>query len=334
MKDLTVFKIFFRIVACLVVLFNVLPLQQAEAQDLLYNKHKLKIVTTTGHIADLVRNIVGDRMDVEALMGTGSDPHLYRPTRSDLVKLRRADIVFYNGLHLEAQLTDVFKKLADTRPNSVIAISTALDDKDLIYDEGASYTYDPHVWMNVNNWAQVIDLVLKTITPFDEPNSDLYKEAAAEYREKLDKLDYRIQVAIATIPRNKRVLITAHDAFGYLGQAYGMAVLGVQGLSTESEAGLKRIESMIELIVDRGIEAVFTESSVDDRNIKALIEGAAARNHHVFEGGELYSDALGPEGSFGDNYIGMMVHNVSLIAEALGGDSKALDDYRKAALRD
>lgn len=321
------FKPALKAIAILIALTALLPLQ-AQAQHLLYQKPKVKIVATTSQIADIIHNITGDHMQVTTLMGSGIDPHLYRPTRSDLFALKSADIIVYNGLNLEAQLQGVISKMAETKP--VISVAKALNKKDLIFEE--EETFDPHIWMNVNNWSRSIDPILETLQTFDERNAVAYGEAAKAYRKKLDKLDYNIQVAIATIPRDKRILITAHDAFGYLGQAYGMAVVGIQGLSTESEAGLQRIESIIDTIIKHDISAIFTESSVDDRNIEAIIEGVKARNHHTFIGGDLYSDAMGEKGSFADNYIGMMVHNVSIISEALGGSSKSLDSYRKDAI--
>ncbi len=321
MKVDGLFKLFFKfgfLALALATLFS----NAAFAQRELYIKGTT-IVTTTAQVADLVRNIVGDHMKVEALMGTGTDPHLYRPTRSDLVRLRKADIIFYNGLHLEAQMVDVLKEMGKTK--DVVEIASALPQKDLIY--GTQKVFDPHIWMNVNNWAQSIGLVVDTVSEFDEGQREFYVAAGAAYRKKLDHLDYKIQVAMETIPRHKRILITAHDAFGYFGQAYGVAVLGVQGLSTQSEAGLKHIESLVDIIVKRKIEAVFAETSVDQRNIDALVEGAAARGHMVVIGGALYSDAMGAEGTMADSYIGMMVHNVDMIAVALGGDKGTFSEY-------
>lgn len=328
MKVHTLFKLFFKFGFLSLVLVTFFA-NTAFAQQQLYVKH-MKIVTTTGQIADLVRNVVGEHIEVESIMGTGTDPHLFRPTRSDLATLRNADIIFYNGLHLEAQMADVFKKMAKVKP--VVAIASALPRNDLI--SGQQTAFDPHIWMNVNNWARSIDLIIETIADYDEANVAAYEEAGAAYKEKLNHLDYKIQVAVATVPREKRILITAHDAFGYFGRAYGVAVMGVQGLSTESEAGLQHIENLVDIIVKRRIKAVFAESSVDHRNIEALIEGAAARGHVVKLGGVLYSDAMGPEGSMADNYIGMMVHNVDTIARALGGDDMTFTDYRSAYERE
>jgi len=312
------------------LLFLTLSLSGAAfAQQQLYIK-KTKIVTTTGHIADLVRNIVGENMEVEALMGTGVDPHLWRPTRSDLVKLKKADIVFYNGLHLESQMSTLLKDLAKTK--SVLAISSVLPSQDLIQKQNK--IIDPHIWMNVNLWAQAIDLVVDVVSDFDEERRDKYEAAALAYRKKLDHLDYRIQVAVSTIPRKSRILITGHDAFGYFGQAYGLAVLGVQGLSTESEASLYHIENLVDIIVKQNIHAIFVENSVDKRNIQSLIEGASARGHNVKIGGSLYSDSMGAKGSFADTYIGMMVHNVATITASLGGDTNEFSDYELAYQRE
>jgi len=306
-----------------------LVLSEAHAQDSLYRPNNLKIVTTTGHIADLVHNIVGEYAQVESMMSTGSDPHLFRPTRSDLLLLKEADIIFYNGLHLEAQMGDVLERMGETKP--VIALSSTLPLEDLIHE--GEKVYDPHFWMNVNYWAGTIDLVVDTLTPFMPSREKQLSEAAEAYRQELDELDYKVQVAVASIPEEKRVLITAHDAFGYFGRAYGMNVIGIQGLSTESEAGIQHLENLIDLVIEHDIRAIFAETSVSPRNVEAIVEGAKARGHDIRIGAELFSDSLGPEGEPTDNYIGMMVHNVTAIAEELGGNASALKENRMEILR-
>lgn len=280
------------------------------------------IVTTTAQIGDIVSNIAGPNMRVEFLMGTGVDPHLYRPTRSDVIKLKRADIVFYNGLHLEGQMAELLEKLGEKKP--AIAIAESLPAGAIHEDEKGAH--DPHIWMDVKNWISGTDIVTRTLADYAPEQTGQFTARASAYKEKLKQLDAHTKEAIASIPENKRVLVTAHDAFGYLGFAYDIEVFGIQGISTDSEAGLKRMEELVSLLVEREIPAIFIESSVSDRNIRALIEGAAARGYKVTIGGELYSDAMGKYGTYEGTYIGMMDHNINVITSALSGNTTPLQD--------
>jgi len=290
------------------------------------------IVTTTAQIGDIVSNIAGPDMRVEFLMGTGVDPHLYRPTRSDVVKLKRADIVFYNGLHLEGQMVELLEKLSDEKP--AVAISESLPKSDIrkiAGDQINAGAHDPHIWMDVNNWISGTDLVAKTLSEYAPEQTSQFTDRAAAYRKKLEHLDSHVKKSMASIPENRRVLVSAHDAFGYLGAAYGIEVIGIQGISTNSEAGLRRMEELVTMLVERKIPSVFIESSVSDRNVRALIEGAAAQGHKVSIGGELYSDAMGKSGTYKGTYIGMMDHDIEVITAALGGKVTPLQD--RLALR-
>lgn len=280
---------------------------------------RISVVTTTAQIADIAKNLKSDAMDVTHLMGTGVDPHIYRPTRSDIVKLRNADIIIYNGFHLEGQMVELLETLA--KEKTVLSIGDEISNDLLL--EGGTATYDPHIWMNVGVWIEATKAVEKTFSDFAPDLKDHFNARAQDYTKQLTALDQHIKDTISTIPDKARTLITAHDAFGYFGDAYGIEVIGIQGLSTESEAGLKRMEELVDLVSANKIPAIFTETSVNDRNIKALIEGAKNKGHDVALGGSLYSDAMGKEGSYEGTYIGMMDHNLRTITKALGGTATA-----------
>lgn len=278
----------------------------------------LKIVATTGMIADAARQVGGAEVSVKALMGAGVDPHAFRQTRSDIVAMTRADLTLRHGLFLEAQMEAFFADLS--RKRTVVAVAEQLSrDKLRAHDDYAD-KFDPHVWMVPTLWAEVISAVEQTLSAARPEASDSFAANATAHRAALEQLDHYARTSLAQIPQDQRLLLTAHDAFGYFGAAYGLEVLGIQGISTESEAGLSRIRDMADLLVSRNIRAVFVESSVSDRNIRALIEGAAARGHKVRIGGELYSDAMGPDGTYEGTYLGMLDHNITVIASALGAD--------------
>lgn len=278
---------------------------------------KLEIVATTGMIADAVRQVGGERVNVEALMGPGVDPHLYRQTRTDIIRMTRADAIIWHGLYLEAQLEDFFADLSQRK--KVVALGERLDKAKLLDHGEYKGRYDPHVWMDPTLWRDVVIAARDTLTEIDQAGKADYESNAARHLAEIDRLATYSEAVLSTVPQDARVLVTAHDAFNYFGRAYGFEVLGIQGISTESEAGLKQIEAFVNTIVERKIKAVFVESSVADRNVRALIEGAAARGWTVEIGGELYSDAMGETGTYEGTYVGMIDHNVSTIARALGG---------------
>ncbi|MGB6222410.1 metal ABC transporter solute-binding protein, Zn/Mn family [Haloferula sp.] len=283
---------------------------------------RYKTVATVGMIADVVRQIAGDKTEVEGLIGEGVDPHLYKPTGSDVKKLQAADIVFYNGLMLEGKMGDVLVRVASSGKPVHAVTERILESKDFVMSTEENH-YDPHVWMDVAGWIKASSVIGDSLAKYDPANANYYKDRTSQYIDQLNKLDEYARVSIASIPEGKRVLVTAHDAFSYLGRAYGIEVRGIQGLSTESEAGLKDINQLVDFLVENKIPAVFVESSVSQKNIKALIEGARANGHEVKIGGELFSDAMGPTGSYEGTYIGMIDHNVTTITRALGGDAPA-----------
>ncbi len=273
------------------------------------------IVTTISQIGQPLSLITGKKVSVQTLMKQGVDPHLYRLTRSDIKKLVHADLIVYNGLDLEAQMTGMMAQFAKHKP--VVSVGDSLPKNELLYFQ--EKYHDPHIWMAPLLWKRAIGVAIDAIVELDPQNAHFYRVNAAKYFERLSNLDIRTRAEISTIPRPNRVLVTAHDAFGYFGRSYGLEVLAVQGMSTESEPGIKKIEDLVNTLVERRIGAVFVETTVSNRNLRALIEGAAAQNHIVKIGGSIFSDAMGTIGSYTGTYIGMFSHNVATIVSALGG---------------
>lgn len=282
---------------------------------------KLKVVATTGMIADAVRRIGGDMVEVRALMGPGVDPHGYRQTRSDIVAMTRADLVLWHGLYLEAQMEQFFADLGEKR--SVVAVAEGLDKSNLLSHADYHGRFDPHVWMDPMIWSDVAAEIARALSAAQPGNAAQIEANLTAYQAELTALATYAQDALAKVPTEARVLVTAHDAFSYFGAGYGFEVVGIQGISTASEAGLNRISEVVNTLVARDIRAVFVETSVSDRNMRALIEGAAAQGHEVVIGGSLYSDAMGAEGTYEGTYIGMIDHNVTTIARALGAEVNA-----------
>jgi len=291
----------------------------AQSADAARARKPYTIVATTGMVADVARNVAGERAEVIQLMGSGVDPHLYKPTRSDMQRLLRADVIFYNGLLLEGKMTDALIRAA-TAGKKVYAVTELLDEQYLLEPEQFDGLYDPHVWMDPGAWTKTVGVVRDKLSAFDPDGTDQYAANAGAYAEKLSELDAYAKQVLESVPADQRVLVTAHDAFNYFGRRYDYEVVGIQGISTESEAGVQDIERLVDLLVERKIRAVFVESTVSQRNIKALLAGAKARGHEVVIGGELFSDAMGKPGTYKGTYIGMIDHNVTTIARALGGE--------------
>ncbi len=281
-----------------------------------------RAVATVGMVADVVRAVAADKAEVIQIMGSGIDPHTYTPTTADVKQLHRADIVFYNGLLLEGKLAETLQRLGEAG-REVHAVGEAIDPAYLLHPDGNTAHADPHIWMDVRGWMQVTEAVAAALAAYDPQNAELYQQNAAAYLERLRQLDEYARTCIASIPTpapgHKPVLITAHDAFSYFGRAYGIDVYGIQGISTESEAGLQDIQALIDLIVQRQVQAVFVETSVADKYVQSLVDGAAARGRSIRIGGALFSDAMGAPGTYEGTYIGMIDHNVTTITRALGG---------------
>ena len=276
---------------------------------------QLTIVTTTGMIADVAKNIGKDSVSVTALMGPGVDPHLYKATQGDLSRLQGADIIFYNGLHLEGKMGEVFQKLE--RIKTVVPVSRGVDSTFFLSDPVYTGAFDPHIWFDVSIWGATIKEVLYTMIEADPENQAFYEQNAVAYAKELNELHEWVTNEIGSIPLEQRILITAHDAFSYFGRAYGIEVRGLQGISTLSEFGLKDRVDLVNFIVNKKIKAVFVETSVSEKNIKAIIEGCQQKGHNVVIGGKLYSDAMGAAGTPEGTYVGMVKANVKTIVEAM-----------------
>lgn len=273
------------------------------------------VVATTGHIADVIKEIGGDHLTVSALMGPGVDPHLYKATQSDLSKLEKAEVIFYNGLQLEGQMLDIFEQMS--KDKTVLAVGDKLDKTKLLDSEDEGLLHDPHIWFNIDLWKQVVDAVAKTLAEEYPEFKDDFKANETAYLKKLDELQSYANKRISEIPDKQRILVTAHDAFNYFGESQGFEVRGLQGLSTEAEYGVKDVQEMVDFLVDNKIKAIFVESSVSDKAMKAVIEGAKQKGHDVAIGGELFSDAMGAEGTEEGTYVGMYQHNIDTIVDAL-----------------
>lgn len=277
---------------------------------------KFHIVTTTSMITDLVQNIGGDKVAVQGLMGAGVDPHLYKASEGDVSKLSNANMIIYSGLHLEGKLVEVFEKMKRQKIKT-IAVSDALDKKELIGSTLFASNYDPHIWFDVKNWEQITIYVEKQLSEALPEHKEYFKANAAIYLEKLKVLKQEIEAEIATLPEDKRRLVTAHDAFNYFGKAYKFDVVGLQGLSTATEAGVQDVQKTATYIIDHKVKAVFIESSVPRRTVEALQAAVNSKNHEVVIGGTLFSDALGNPGTPEGTYIGMFKFNVHTIVNAL-----------------
>lgn len=276
---------------------------------------RLLVVTTTGLIADAVKNIAGNTVDVIALMGPGVDPHLYKATHGDVRKIAQADVLLYNGLHLEGKMISVFEKTRTAR--TVVAVSKDVPERMLIALDESGKSYDPHIWFDVSLWKYAVETIKATLQREDPAHADLFEANAQRYLHTLDSLHSWVQQSLEQIPESQRVLITAHDAFGYFGQAYDIHVRGLQGISTLSEFGLRDVTTLVDFIIDRKIKAIFMETSVSEKSIKAIVHGCEENDWPVRIGGSLYSDALGDERSGAHTYTGMVRANVNTIVNAL-----------------
>ncbi|WP_417859661.1 metal ABC transporter solute-binding protein, Zn/Mn family [Winogradskyella sediminis] len=277
---------------------------------------QLNIVTTTTMITDLVKNIGGDMVNIEGLMGSGVDPHLYKASEGDVNKLVNADIIFYNGLHLEGKLVEVFEKMG-SQTKTPIALADALDKNTLIGSEYFASNFDPHVWFDISYFKQFAEKVATILSEKNPENAANFQANKNTYISKLNALQTKINQVIATLPKEKRILVTAHDAFNYFGKAYGFEVVGLQGISTATEAGVQDVQKLATFIIEKQIKAIFVESSVPKRTIEALQAAVKSKGHDVKIGGTLYSDALGNAGTVEGTYIGMFEYNVNTIVNAL-----------------
>lgn len=276
---------------------------------------KLKVVVTTTMLTDLVKNIGGDLIELQGLMGAGVDPHLYKASEGDVSKLFNADVIFYNGLHLEGKLVAVFEKM-ETQITTV-ALGEFLAKDGLIGSDYFASNYDPHVWFNIQYFKEFSDKVTSVLSEKDPKNAASYTVNNLAFQQELDLLQTTVVKTIATLAPEKRILVTAHDAFNYFGKSYGFKVVGLQGLSTATEAGVQDVQKLSGYIIANKVKAIFIESSVPRRTIEALEAAVLSKGHQVSIGGSLYSDALGDAGSVEGTYVGMFLYNVKTIVNAL-----------------
>ncbi|MGY4688395.1 metal ABC transporter solute-binding protein, Zn/Mn family [Salibacterium sp. K-3] len=274
----------------------------------------LSVVTTTGQIRDIAEHIGGDQAEVKGMMGPGVDPHLYEPTQQDVMNLTEADLNLYNGLNLEGNMGDVFQNVENETPSYAVGENIP---EDVLISGGEDYPHDPHVWFDPDRWAYAVEAVRDAFIEVDEENSEGYEERAGEYLDMLEEVDAYAEEQIQKIPEESRVIVTAHDAFSYFGDAYGMEVQGLQGISTDAEFGVGDVNHIVDLMVERSIGALFVESSVSEQAVNSVVEGAEERGQQVEIGGELYSDAMGEAGTEEGTYEGMFRHNIDTIVSSL-----------------
>jgi manganese/zinc/iron transport system substrate-binding protein len=276
---------------------------------------KLNVVSTTGQIHDAVVNIGGDAVNATGLLGPGIDPHLYVPTEGNISTFANADIIFWNGLHLEAQMIRMMEQM-ESRGITVVAFGDQLPvDRLLTWD--AATTYDPHIWNDPPLWSLGVEAVRDTLIEADPDNADLYRANAETYLQEIRDTDEYVKEQIARIPADKRIMITAHDAFGYFARAYGLQVRGLQGISTESEASTSDVQELANFIVANKVPAIFVETSVSPRTIESVQAAVQAQGFAVEIGGSLFSDALGESGHPAQTYNGMLRYNAETVANAL-----------------
>ncbi len=276
---------------------------------------KPKVVTTTMMIYDAAKNLLGDNVDLNYIMGPGVDPHVYKATQGDLQKLNTADLIIYNGLHLEGKMGDILERLGRTRETMAMGDFLSKDKLKNAAD-GTNY-YDPHIWFDVSLWKSAVDgLSQQLIRTYPEWEKSITANAIG-YLKQLDSLHAWTLAKVQNIPEDQRVLITAHDAFSYYGDAYHIEVRGLQGISTQAEYGLKDVTDMVDFIVARKIKAVFVEASLSERSINAVVEGCRSKGHPLIIGGTLFTDSMGAPGSRGDTYIDMVRFNTETIVNAL-----------------
>ena len=302
------------IILSLIMMFFIMLISCGKLKEKPHSTGKIRVTTTTTMLTDLVKTIGGDKVEVTGLMGEGVDPHLYSASAGDIEKLANADVIVYGGLHLEGKMTDVFEKLS-TLDKAILNVGSKLDKKKVHLIDGK--TPDPHVWFNTEMWETEARAVAVELGEFDAKNKDYYMKNFENYKIQLDELTNYVKKRIEEIPLKSRVLVTAHDAFNYFGEQFGLEVRAIQGVSTDSETGTKNISDLANFIAERNIKAVFVESSVPKKSIEALEEAVKARGKEIKIGGELYSDSLGDKQHNAETYIKTVKANADTIVNAL-----------------
>ncbi len=288
---------------------------------------KIRVVTTIGMITDIVKNVGGDKVEVIGMMGPGVDPHLYKPTPKDIDRLNSAHIIFYNGLHLESKMGDLLERLSGK--TKAVAVSESIDKNLILTPPEFDGQYDPHIWFDISLWIETVEVVRDTLVEYDPESQATYTTKTDQYINKLNALQQYVITQSKRVPAEQRVLVTAHDAFNYFGNAYGFEVRGLQGMSTLSEAGIADVKELATFIAERKIPAIFVESSVPVRSLEAVKAAVKSKGFDVQIGGELFSDAMGNEGTPEGTYIGMVKHNIDTIVSALIGESVVMDSDKK-----
>ncbi len=276
-----------------------------------------KIVCTVGMVTDIVQRIAGEHATVQGLFAAGVDPHLRSSTAHDTGLMMQADLVFFSGLHLEGRMVEDLEA-GQKRGRPFYPVTADLLPEDLITSEVAM-AHDPHVWGDVRLWIKCARTIADRLKRFDPPHANDYQANLDRLSDEMAQLDDYIRQAMASIPESQRVLVTAHDAFGYFSRAYAIQVRSVQGISTDSEAGVNDINSLVDMLVEKQIPTVFVEASVNPKSLEAVREGAAHQGWKVSVGGTLYSDSMGPPETYEGTYLGMMDANATMIARTLGG---------------
>lgn len=284
---------------------------------------RLNVLVTTQQIADAVEHIAGDKVTLTMLLGPGIDPHTYVATESDIAAFENAAVIFYNGHHLEAQLERIFDQMSKDNAKTVVGVAEQLEDTSLLsWRPEDGLPSDPHVWNDIRLWKEVIATIRDTLSAADPANAETYRANAEAYQTELDELHAYIQAEVEKIPPEQRVLVTAHDAFGYFGRTYGLEVEAVQGLSTQTEASTADVQALADIVSEREVPAIFIETTISPRTIEAVQQAVRAETgREVAIGGELFSDAMGEPGTEAGTYIGMMRHNTDTIVAALGGEA-------------
>ncbi len=311
------FPIILKGLLLLSVIFSLAACSSKEGASSQSEDEKINIVTTIAQIGEPLSVIGGDRVEVNSLMGPSVDPHLYNATHGDITTLEEADLVFYSGLHLEANMVTIFEEIGKTKP--VLAIGETIDPQSLLKDK--KDVIDPHIWFDLDLWKQALNAAVEELKAYSPEDADFFEANKKEYFSEIDQLKQEAE-KLATIPKEQRVLVTAHDAFGYFGRMHDLKVVGLQGLSTDGEIGVSDIQKTIDIITEYHVPAVFIESSINESSIQAVIEGAKSDGVEVKLGGELFSDAMGEAGTEEGTYLGMYRHNIETIYDALNGGGK------------
>ena len=307
-----------------------IPPQVHAQSDAAKTQAPLDVVVTVGMLGDLVEQVGGDCVAVNTMMGPGIDPHLYQASARDVHDLDKAELILYSGFSLEGQLGKVFDRFSRIKPTAAVS-EQAVGDDQLIHTQDA-YGVDPHLWMDAGLWARNVPVIAELLGEQRPHCAEAMQQRAEAYQASLAELDDWIQASIDSIPAEQRILVTAHDAFGYYGRAYSIEVAGIQGLSTATETGVADIRRMAELVVERGVPAMFVESTINPRTVQAVIDAAADQDHRVEIGGQLYSDAMGAKGTLEGTYIGMLKSNTEHIVSALGGQPAPLPEALAAQI--